>query len=443
MIVQWTLNVEGFGKIEKASVRISPFMIFAGDNNSGKSYIMSLLWGILMFDELEPYNNTNVDSHEAFVKCKQWFLEQKEYDVIELHQMEIEMFIDLFNVYLDALKHKLIKYVFNADIPIQNLYLSDPQSKFSIDIHKHDDDMYSASVTSTKFSIEIPKLIEENDIDFALYHICFQILFFSLTSYDRGAIYLPASRTGFMLTYKALARRAVRRGFQSSEHDDTASLGKLTAPVSRFLSDLIGMNYHTNSPYLQVAEFLEDQVMQGKIEKDHSPVPSYLFKPHDLGQELSLHVTSSLVAELSPIVMYLKSSETLDTLIIEEPEAHLHLDMQRQMARALVRLVNMGLPVWITTHSDTMVQQINNLIKLNNHSAQQELADQYGYQEIDFLCADKVAVYQFNTERNKTEVHLQPLTSNGFSIPTFSESIRKLTKETIDLMENDDNEEVV
>lgn len=42
---RWTLNVEDFGKIEKASVRIAPLICFVGDNNSGKSYLLSLLWG--------------------------------------------------------------------------------------------------------------------------------------------------------------------------------------------------------------------------------------------------------------------------------------------------------------------------------------------------------------------------------------------------------------
>jgi len=37
---RWTLNVEDFGKIEKASVRIAPLICFVGDNISGKSYLL-------------------------------------------------------------------------------------------------------------------------------------------------------------------------------------------------------------------------------------------------------------------------------------------------------------------------------------------------------------------------------------------------------------------
>ena len=44
---KWTLHVENFAKIKSADVNIAPLMCFVGDNNSGKSYLMSILWGIL------------------------------------------------------------------------------------------------------------------------------------------------------------------------------------------------------------------------------------------------------------------------------------------------------------------------------------------------------------------------------------------------------------
>ncbi len=37
--------IEEFGKIGHAELEMKPMMMFVGDNNSGKSYLMSLLWG--------------------------------------------------------------------------------------------------------------------------------------------------------------------------------------------------------------------------------------------------------------------------------------------------------------------------------------------------------------------------------------------------------------
>ena len=40
----YKLIVENYGKIEKAELEISPLTLFVGDNNSGKSYLLSLIW---------------------------------------------------------------------------------------------------------------------------------------------------------------------------------------------------------------------------------------------------------------------------------------------------------------------------------------------------------------------------------------------------------------
>ena len=44
---RWTLNIKGFGKIHAAQVEMAPLVLLVGENNSGKSYLVSLLWGVL------------------------------------------------------------------------------------------------------------------------------------------------------------------------------------------------------------------------------------------------------------------------------------------------------------------------------------------------------------------------------------------------------------
>lgn len=44
---KWTLYVENYDRIKNADLQITSLICFVGDNNSGKSYLMSLLWGIL------------------------------------------------------------------------------------------------------------------------------------------------------------------------------------------------------------------------------------------------------------------------------------------------------------------------------------------------------------------------------------------------------------
>lgn len=47
---RWTVHVTDFGKIEKADIEVAPLTLFVGDNNSGKSYMMTLIYGLLYLD---------------------------------------------------------------------------------------------------------------------------------------------------------------------------------------------------------------------------------------------------------------------------------------------------------------------------------------------------------------------------------------------------------
>jgi hypothetical protein len=67
---RWKLLVEGLGKIERAEVDIHRLMLFVGDNNSGKSYLVSLLWGLLSLSGELPLSHG-----DAYRRCVAWMEE--------------------------------------------------------------------------------------------------------------------------------------------------------------------------------------------------------------------------------------------------------------------------------------------------------------------------------------------------------------------------------
>lgn len=54
--------------------------------------------------------------------------------------------------------------------------------------------------------------------------------------------------------------------------------------------------------------------------------------------------------------------------MVDEPELNLHPENQRKVARLLAALVNFGIKVFITTHSDYILKELNTLIMLGQGS---------------------------------------------------------------------------
>jgi ABC-type multidrug transport system ATPase subunit len=80
--------------------------------------------------------------------------------------------------------------------------------------------------------------------------------------------------------------------------------------------------------------------------------------------------------------------------MIDEPELNLHPDNQRRIARLLARLVNLGIKVFITTHSSYIIKELNTLIMLNRDEPHlKQIAAEENYLESELLSPDKVKVY--------------------------------------------------
>ncbi len=429
---RWTLNVEGFGRIKSGKIDVSPLVLFVGDNNSGKSYIMSLLWGILSVD---PSFFENSSSLESYQKCKEWLEGNLSKEMIISEEIQ-ELFIKWFNDLLQQKANSLVSRIFNYPIEIEKVYISNYKRKEALIIE--DKDMLISITTSIMTELD-EKMSNDEKINTILGYICWKLVI-------GRPIYLPASRTGFMLTYKTLIYNLIDTGFRGKynfENEKPKHESTLSLPVVDFLQNLIKMKIDKSSRFKEIASLLEKDILQGEIRSDDAPVPNYSYKPAGTKEEMPPHVTSSLVSELMPIILFLKSNLTYDLMIIEEPEAHLHPQMQRIIAKAMVRLVNMGISVWITTHSDTIFQQINNLIKLYNHPNRGELAKEYGYEKEDFLNPEKVTAYQFTVnDENQTEIDALSLSESGFAVPTFNESIFNLSKETIMFQRDDSDDEL-
>ena len=110
---------------------------------------------------------------------------------------------------------------------------------------------------------------------------------------------------------------------------------------------------------------------------------------------IPLHLASSSARGLSDLYFFLQHvAGPNHLLIIDEPESHLDTHNQILMARLLVRCVHAGLKVLITTHSDYLVKELNNLIMLSrDFDGKEDLLKKLKYDPEDALEPGRIRAY--------------------------------------------------
>ncbi|VVM22455.1 hypothetical protein BSPWISOXPB_6696 [uncultured Gammaproteobacteria bacterium] len=131
-----------------------------------------------------------------------------------------------------------------------------------------------------------------------------------------------------------------------------------------------------------------------------------------------------------------------DLLIIDEPELNLHPENQRLITQVLANLVNIGIKVFITTHSDYIIKEFSTLIMLNADSENDYLktiASQEGYCSDDLLKAQQVKMYVAKKELVKLDGNSKKTKNNtltsveiddklGIGNSGFDDTIDKMNK---------------
>ena len=141
--------------------------------------------------------------------------------------------------------------------------------------------------------------------------------------------------------------------------------------LADFLDQLIAMGERRGGTRRRfserIAKPLESNLLGGAVRvRKTTGYPTFAYRPEGWEDDLPLMRASSMVSEIAPVVLYLRHLvQPGDLLIIEEPEAHLHPAVQTVLAEELARLVQAGVRIVITTHSDWLVEQIGNLVRLS------------------------------------------------------------------------------
>jgi AAA ATPase domain len=153
----------------------------------------------------------------------------------------------------------------------------------------------------------------------------------------------------------------------------------------------------------------------------------------------TMNESSSCVRALLDIGFYLRCmAKAGDIFIIDEPELNLHPKNQRAFARLIARMVNAGVKVFITTHSDYLVKEFNTLIMLAQRTAHtQKVQATHHYLDDELLDPASVRLYMTGMElkagsgkgkRSKINT-IKPATihpDRGIEVSTFDTTIEEM-----------------
>jgi len=426
---------QNIGPVHKAELEIKNLTIIAGANNTGKTYLVYTLYGFLKQIQQIYFFDNSIESLLPFNS------KQAAQDILKTGKIQFS--VTDFNLLAKKIAEPYLSMSSDNISDIFSTPTEDfAEAKFSLLTDNNSPQKLERSLHFITASFEngvlsfslnsvAPSLPEEEII------IILQMLFVQLCIPKLPEPFILSSeRFGISLFYKEL-------DFTKNRLVET--LQKLKDKGSRdpfFLMDQVSSRYaqpiKDNIDYTRDLEFIQKQhtsLPNNKLFNDIKKMlnGSFSYKNGDIrfvskarknGKfDIPLHLASSSAMGLSDFYFFLKHiAHNNQILIIDEPESHLDTANQIEMARLLVRCVNSGLKVIITTHSDYIIKEFNNLIMLSQDFAGKEAflkkySNSYG--EEDYLKPENVAAY-ISEKASLTRCEVDNL---GLNMPNFDDTI--------------------
>ncbi len=448
-------KVKNLAKIKKAEFDIKDLTIFVGKNSTNKTYAAHTVY---MLNKLLPqeekfdfFNEKPTNLFTNFYKKKgkdlikilekatknEKLKEIKNSSLISKEQIIRMVTLTIDNSELKKIVNSINKYILEYILKqINNSFNSEKNTILEfIDIN-FTPKINTISITNNK---------KEQDNLLFLKEIFIQVY----NSYEQLKInnkeyYFPASRTGFVLAFDEIVSGVLRDRFGGQP---TAT--KLTEPTIDFISnfssiksgnfydnfeDLFENNSKKSKTINQLLEFIEKRVIKGKILEEKSSHNYTKIFLEANSKKLDLHLSSSAAVEVLPLIIFLKHFSTLKDklLVIEEPEAHLHPQAQIEMARLLIMLVNAGAKVLITTHSDYILNEISNCIKLAEADSKgvENYLNAYGLNKDIIINKERVSAYLFKDTDDSVEVKELGIDKYGIFNDNFDDVLDELLDRT-------------
>jgi len=440
-------KLQNIGAISETEIDLNKLTVLLGNNNTGKTYLTYSVFGFLdrLSKELEAtelpslaidrIKNAYHANNEFIVNIRDFTNELVEtiQNIAAVYTKELHL---VFSANPEEFENSKFEYINDIDIEkliavefesgeIENVIFKKEAGSEICKFQIKDNDFDLLLLYLSKFNtdqnknsrLEEPtaayekKYLKEEKLVGELFKI-FLLSVFDDYIFLKQAFILPAERTGILIFQNELDKNAfekisdlkksIYQRIVENKQDLFHSLlkgktSRFALPIeknidfNRDIENAQKENSFLKEKYPELIEYIEDmlgvnyQIAGNQLsvidKKSNTKIPSYL--------------ASTSVRSLFSLHLWLKHKlKEGDLLIIDEPELNLHPENQIQLARLFVRLVNAGVKVWITTHSDYLIKELNNLVMLSNNFENKEaVLTELGYTEGEILRPEYLNYY--------------------------------------------------
>jgi len=391
------VKVSNFGPIHRAHIDVSTLTIIIGKNNLGKSYLSQLIYVFQTLSRRERIGPSFLFEDSRYRRLTRFRIDPESLNIIQTtlegEKGEDKRYRDVANRIMKSnLENIIDQYSRQTKSLLEETYGVD-----LIDLINMNSEECTIECSYTKFATLTVKIdraegfsfninLDETRVLAALYNSLrrmgeridverrrnaeyYSILYEVMENQifgrrEKQSIYIPAGRAGLLegidIVSQALMQLTTIAPIRG------LSIPPLSGTTSQFYSLWIGLRGVSSDFERITNKFLS--IIGGEIKfirsKD-SLQRSILYVIKNGANEMSLNIihAASMVKELTPIYLLIQElGRKGTTFIIEEPESHLHPGNQLELVNIFAELVNNGLNLILTTHSDIILRKISNLM---------------------------------------------------------------------------------
>ena len=391
--------IDKLGPITDSEIVFKPFMVFTGESGLGKSYT-ALLWYNLI-TSLTP------------MRLQEFITKKINGSVKE----ELTFKFKDFRMWLNQNTAAFFGYLLgNNNFNCQVNYVFETDDDKPVEMKRlHNEDASGFTRYSINGNIDVfPLDLEDNVLmmSFSLHGYLSELCFGK--NYLRPLI-LPPARAAFMGA-NTTSPIGMYRDFLA-QLDDLKTPSRTISPDNQFFVNYIA------------------KLSDGEIVLENGSV----FLQFESGEKIPVSAAASSVKELMPFLLMLQNGKIrqYNSLLFEEPEAHVHPKKQFLLMDMLARCCNKGMLIQMTTHSDYLLGRMNQLLVLGkirekSMEAFEIFCKEHQFNKNLYLHTEQIGGYYFKRENDRVVIEEQDL-SLGLPFNSFENTVKSQMELSADI----------